>query len=130
MKILTIPALAIALSVSAGAAYADHHEGHKMRHDGPMTKAEFLKKAEERFDKMDADKDGTVTKDERKASMKKMWEKHGKKGKMCDKHKKHKKRDHAKSNSMNEQFKSDMRDEPTPTPKGENNVEAKRVLKR
>jgi hypothetical protein len=33
---------------------------------GPITKAEFLKKQGELFDKMDANKDGTLTPEERK----------------------------------------------------------------
>lgn len=124
MKILTIPAMALALSFGATAAYADHHKDGKHER-GPMTKAEYMKKAEERFNRMDKDSNGTVTKEERKAAMKKMWEKHGKDGK-----RKHHKRDHAKTNEMNEQFKTDMRDEPSYTSKGENNMDAKRVLKR
>lgn len=128
MKILTIPALAVALTLGAGAAYAGQHDGHKMRHDAPVTKSEYMKKAEQRFDRMDANHDGTITKEERRATMKKMWEKHGKKGKHKHKHKHHK-RDHARSD-MNERFKSDMRMESTFTPQGENRMEDKRVLKR
>lgn len=116
MKKFTLTAAALMLSLSAGAAYANHHKGHDK---GPMTKAEYMAKAEKRFNMMDANKDGTVTHDERKAAMKKMHEKWGK-----DK-KQRKGGDYKRDKSRN-----DTRSESNVSPQGERKVDGSRVLKR
>jgi hypothetical protein len=102
MKFLTIPALAVALSLSAGTAMANHHEGHhgkdRMEHyftkmdankDGVVNKTEFTAKSVKMFNKMDANGDGMLTRAEAKEA-KKEWrhkkgdKKHHKKG--CKRH--------------------------------------------
>lgn len=83
--------MAVALGLSAGAAYAeggDHGKPHDKAHrggglmqkidtngDGNVSKAEFMAKHEEMFAKMDADSNGSLTKDEMKAAREKMKEK-------------------------------------------------------
>ena len=57
--------------LAAPVALASHHEDMPK---GDMSKADFLKKAEERFNKMDSNKDGMLSQDERKAAHKKMRE--------------------------------------------------------
>lgn len=97
MKFLTIPAMAVALSLSAGTALADHHKSggkDRMGHyftkmdsnkDGVITRAEFTAKSNKMFDKLDMNNDGKVTREEAKQAKKK-WSKGKKK---WDKHKKH-----------------------------------------
>jgi hypothetical protein len=133
MKILTLSAAALMLSFSAGAAYADHHKGHDK---GPITKAEFMAKSEKRFDMMDANKDGTLTKDERKGAMKKMMEKHGKKwggkdGKKCDKHKKHRKDAHKHDMHKHDDMPAQgMHGETAAPARGEHAISTKRPIMR
>lgn len=104
-KYLVLSALtlgAIALPLAAGYA-DDHKDGHdgKKGHryekmfekqdidgNGEVSKAEFIKGAEDRFAKMDLNGDGVVTKEEAKENMEKMrkkWKEHkGKKGEHDD----------------------------------------------
>ncbi|MCC6597271.1 MAG: EF-hand domain-containing protein [Alphaproteobacteria bacterium] len=73
-----------AFAFSSMPALAGHHErsGHNMFEkmdadaDGAVTKEEFVKAHEERFTKMDADGDGKVTKAEAEAAKAEMRKKH------------------------------------------------------
>lgn len=88
MKFLTIPAVAVVLSLSAAPVMAKHHDGdhHKRgghhftkmdtNKDGVITRAEFTAKMNKMFDKMDANKDGKITKAEGKEAKKKWRKKH------------------------------------------------------
>jgi hypothetical protein len=71
MKIITKIILTTILLGSFTLAQADEKnskgDGKYWETKGPITKAEFLKKQEELFNKMDANKDGTLTPEERKA---------------------------------------------------------------
>jgi hypothetical protein len=51
-------------------------EMHDTNSDGVISKDEFLTHAEDRFGKMDADSDGSVTKEEGQAAWEKMKERH------------------------------------------------------
>lgn len=141
MKFLTIPALAVALSLSAGTAMADHHKGHhgkdRMEHyftkmdankDGVVNKSEFTAKSVKMFNKMDANGDGMLTRAEAKEA-KKAWhkkkgdKKHHKKG--CKRHKANKDHDmHMKHNKPMDTGVSNAEI------RGENAPTSTRVLKR
>lgn len=89
MKKYVLTALmAASLGLTATAAFAGHHEGGDGHHkgqkmmervdtngDGVISKAEFMAKHEEMFVKMDADKDGELTKEEMKNAREAMKEK-------------------------------------------------------
>lgn len=65
-KLILLSAGAVLLSFTN--AYADDHaefDGKKA-----VTKAEFLKKAEERFEKMDSNNDGEISREEAKSARK------------------------------------------------------------
>ncbi len=87
-KILMVSALAFAVVAPSFVAMAKDHGGKKGHHngekmfergdtngDGVISKDEFLKGAEERFNKMDLDGNGEVTKEEAKQAREKMIEK-------------------------------------------------------
>jgi hypothetical protein len=71
MKTITKIILTTILLGTFSLAQADEKnsksDGKYWENKGPITKAEFLKKQEELFNKMDANKDGTLTPEERKA---------------------------------------------------------------
>lgn len=133
MKFLTIPAVAVVLSLSAAPALANKHDGdhHKRgghhftkmdtNKDGVITRAEFTAKTNKMFDKMDANKDGKITKAEGKAAKAEWRKKHkGMKGDWKKKKGMHHKRgdmkrDDGMSNSML---------------RGENDMTRSRVIKR
>ena len=77
MKKLILSTFAV-LMIAAPAAYACHHDGGNYKNnrdtngDGVISKEEFVSHAEKQFMKMDANNDGTVTKDEQHAAKKKM----------------------------------------------------------
>lgn len=88
-SMLTLASMAL-ISLSAGAAFAGHHEGgmdgkskkgyymKKMdtNEDGQISKDEFMAKYEKKFDKKDTNGDGFISKDEMKEAkkeMKKKW---------------------------------------------------------
>ena len=73
----TLIMAASALVLSTGAAYADHHKGkmfEKMDTDsnGSVSRAEFMAAHEKKFGEIDANGDGTISKDEAKAQRKDM----------------------------------------------------------
>ena len=80
LVILSLSAFAIGFAMPA---FADSHSGgkggmfekHDTNGDGVISKSEFLSHAEERFATMDADGDGSVSKDEAKSKHKEMREK-------------------------------------------------------
>ena len=70
-QIVAIAALASGLVLSP-LAMAEPPAGKHDHFKGDITKADFLKKMEERFDKMDTNKDGVLSEAERKAAHEKM----------------------------------------------------------
>ncbi len=85
MKTITKIILAIMLLGTFSIANADeksHQKDHpKWGMKDPITKAEYLKWHEEMFNKMDTNKDGTLSLEERKAFREKMKEKKEEKSK-------------------------------------------------
>lgn len=91
MKRTMILSMAAAAIIASPAAFADHHNDgdmdgkkhHKSRmmdkmdanSDGAISKDEFMAAHEEKFNSMDADGDGAVTEDEMKAAWKDKKEK-------------------------------------------------------
>lgn len=82
--LLTFTAITLAISTMAYNApvFADNHGGKgamfekkDINGDGVISKAEFLKHAEEKFAKMDADGDGVLSKEEAKKKRKEMKDK-------------------------------------------------------
>lgn len=88
MKKLTASALALALAMGAGSAMANHHEGHMeekfemvdTNNDGMISKAEWDAKGDKMFNKMDADGNGNISKAEGEAFKEKMKAKWDHKG--------------------------------------------------
>lgn len=65
-KFTTLAALSLTL---AAPAFASHHEGHA-KAGKDVTRDEYLQQAGQRFDKLDANKDGVLSSAERRAGAK------------------------------------------------------------
>ena len=82
MKKITATAIALTVAMSAGAAFADHHEGHDestfqmldTNGDGMISVAEWGDKDAVKFTQIDTNGDGNISKEEMAASMHKKAE--------------------------------------------------------
>lgn len=100
-QLLTAALFGLLVATASPAAFADHHKEHskdmKANHhmkadkdgDGELSYDEFINMKKERFDEMDANKDGKISKEEMREAHKKYRKKFKKTGqKLCDKDKK------------------------------------------
>lgn len=102
-QLLTAALLGLLVATASPAVFADHHKDHgnkkgmKTEHhmkadkdgDGALSYDEFINMKKERFNEMDANKDGKISKEEMREAHKKYRKKFKKTGqKLCDKDKK------------------------------------------